>query len=93
MKLDSQGILFEDGTGFYWPFPRLRYRLRTGHWCEHLRLTGRVLVAPGDEWCLTKETEPAWEPGDLGRPDGWRMIEAGMRQMRRCSLCTHCEFR
>lgn len=35
MKLDREGVLFKDGTGLYWPFPRLRYRLRHGHWCEH----------------------------------------------------------
>jgi hypothetical protein len=42
---------------------------------------------------LTKVTEPAWYPGDLGRKDGWRMIDTGARQMRRCSICQHVEFR
>jgi hypothetical protein len=95
MKLDRQGVLFKSGVGFYWPFPRLRYRLRAGHWCEHVRPVpgGRTYVAPGHEWTITVETEPAWEPGDGGRADGWHMIDAGQRQMRRCSLCTHCEFR
>lgn len=95
MKLDRDGISFKDGTGWYWPFPRLRYRLRNGYWCDHRRsvVGAQTYVAPGDEWTLSIPTEPAWEPGDMGRRDGWRMIDMGRRQMRRCERCTWCEFR
>ena len=33
--MDHRGIVFSDGTGIFWPFARLRYRLRTGRWCAH----------------------------------------------------------
>lgn len=81
--------------GIYWPFPRLRYRLRHGYWCEHeRRIEGaRSVVRSVDEWTLTFPTEPAWEPGDGGRVDGWRMINVGTNQMRRCSACEYAEFR
>jgi hypothetical protein len=95
MRLDSKGITFKDGTGWYWPFPRLRFWLHNGYWCDHTRPKegGQTFVAPGDEWTLSVETEPAWEPGNMARKDGWQMIDLGRRQMRRCSLCTWCEFR
>lgn len=54
-----------------WPFPRLRFFLRYGVWCQH----------------------PVWCPGNLGRSDGWIMIDTGMRQMRRCAICEYTEFR
>lgn len=53
------------------PFPRLRFRLRNGFWCEHVR----------------------WWPGDFGRPDGWRMVDMGRRQVRYCAGCDWAEFR
>lgn len=97
MKLDRKGIVFKDGTGWYWPFPRLRFWLCNGYWCDHTRPKegGQTFVAPGDEWTLSIETEPAWEPGDRGDPEqGWCRIDMQMgREMRRCSLCTWCEFR
>lgn len=78
-----------------WPFARLRFRLRHGYWCTHERPVDPVetVVPPGDEFVLSKKLEYAWEPGDQGRTDGWVMIDMGRRQMRRCSLCGHVEFR
>ena len=35
MKFDREGVTFKDGTGFYWTFPRLLFRLRNGYWCDH----------------------------------------------------------
>ncbi len=96
MRLDRDGISFEDGTGFYWPFPRLRFRLRNGYWCDHTKpLDGaQTYVAPGDEWCLSRPTEPAWEPSSQGRPDGWVRIDYQTGRMtRRCSVCTYAEFK
>lgn len=66
------------------PFARLRFRLRKGYWCTHTRW--KSYPASG-------ERIPAWEPGNLGRTDGWVMIDLGRRQMRRCSVCQHVEFR
>jgi hypothetical protein len=68
-------------------FPRLRYRLRTGRWCTHTRSVpgGRTFVAPGDEWCLSVETEPAWGP--------WHMIDLGRRQIRWCTECGFPDMR
>jgi len=95
MKLDKNGVIFKSGEGWYWPFPRLRYRLRTGRWCDHTRPVdgGQTYVAPGDEWTISIETEPAWELGNSGRTDGWTMVDLGRRQMRRCSLCKWVEWR
>jgi len=44
-------------------------------------------------WCTH-----AWsdDPAHWRRPPdngGWMMIDAGMRQMRRCPRCDHVEFR
>jgi hypothetical protein len=69
---------------FVWPFARLRFRLRRGYWCQH---TGWA------DYPESGERVPLWEPGDQGREDGWVMIDLGRRQMRRCSLCQHVEFR
>lgn len=78
-----------------WPFPRLRFRLRNGYWCTHEKPVEPVetVVLPRDEFVISKKMEPAWYPGNLERPDGWVMIDLGRRQMRRCSLCQHVEFR
>lgn len=35
MKFDRHGVVLKDGSGWYWPFPRLRFRLRYGCWCNH----------------------------------------------------------
>lgn len=96
MKLDRHGIVLKDGSGWYWPFPRLRFRLRTGRWCDHTRPVdgGRTFVAPGDEWILSVETEPAWEPSSQGRPDGWDRVDyQGGRMARRCDACKWVEWR
>lgn len=95
MKLDRRGVTFKGGDGWYWPFPRLRFRLRNGYWCEHVRLdpNGHTVVEPGNEWTLSRQVVPAWLLGDSGRVDGWRMIDLGRRQMRRCSECDWAEFR
>lgn len=74
------------------PFPRLRFRLRHGYWCTHERRAEPTEIVAG-EWTLEKKTVGAWEPGDRGRTDGWRMIDMGRRQLRRCSLCQYTELR
>ena len=76
-----------------WPFPRLRFRLRHGYWCEHVRRSEPQQVVAEGEFTLNFKTEPAWLPGDGGRADGWRRIDTGERQMRRCGLCEWVEFR
>jgi hypothetical protein len=51
------------------------------------------VIVPLGQFTLGFKTEPAWYPGNGGRADGWRMIDTGARQMRRCSICQHVEFR
>jgi hypothetical protein len=94
MNFDREGVLFKDGTGWYWPFPRLLFRLRNGYWCTHKRPVkgGRTFVAPGDEWTISIETEPAWVPSSEGRPDGWVRIDYQIgTMMRRCEICHWAE--
>lgn len=70
--------------GIYWPFPRLRFRLRHGYWCEHR-------IPSGDMDDGSPDWHPTWEPGD--RPGGWRRIDPTGREMRRCGQCEWAEFR
>jgi hypothetical protein len=84
MKVDRDGVLFKSGTGFYWPFPRLRYRLQYGHWCTHERWEGY----PDDP-----RRVGTWEPSPTGHANGWTMVNLGLRQMRRCYVCKWVQWR
>ena len=35
MRITREGLEFNDGDVFLWPFPRLRFLLRHGYWCSH----------------------------------------------------------
>lgn len=96
MRLDWFGVTFKSGDGWYWPFLGLLFRLRNGYWCDHTKPKegGQTYVAPGDEWTLSTETEPAWELSSEGRPDGWvRVNYQTGKMMRRCSVCKQTEWR
>lgn len=40
-------------------------------------------------WC----EHLVFHPGDLGRVDGWHMIDFGRRQVRHCARCNYAQFR
>lgn len=56
MRLDRHGVTLKDGSGWCWPFPRLRFRLRYRCWCDH------KVWEPGD----SGRTD-GWQMIDLGR--------------------------
>lgn len=66
------------------PFPRLRYRLRNGQWCDH-----QAIEHPGCEVVYGTDIELSrWEPG-FGE---WHLVDLGRRKLRQCQRCYYAEI-
>lgn len=86
-----------------WPFPRLRFRLRTGVWCSHrtyrfgswmdhvdAEFAQAVAGPPGEQRYEFQSWLDAEFPRDLGMDDG--TIVDGMRKLYRCRRCGWATF-
>lgn len=68
------------------PFPRLRYRLRFGLWCDHGDRRGWVHVQ-GDGSRVVDLDGEVW---DAGFTD-WELYDLGRAKHRWCRRCGHYE--